>query len=41
MSYETLLTELSEGVATITVNRPSAMNAMTTAPPELTIPCVP
>ncbi|CAH2031923.1 enoyl-CoA hydratase-related protein [Trichlorobacter ammonificans] len=30
MSYETLLTELSEGVATITVNRPSAMNAMTT-----------
>lgn len=31
MTYETLVTDLSEGVATITVNRPSAMNAMTTA----------
>jgi len=30
MSYETLLIDQSEGIATITVNRPQAMNAMTT-----------
>lgn len=31
MSYQTLLVAVSESVATITVNRPEAMNAMTTA----------
>lgn len=30
MSYETLLIDQSKGIATITVNRPQAMNAMTT-----------
>ncbi len=29
MQYQTLLVEMSEGVATITVNRPQAMNSMT------------
>ena len=29
MTYETLLVEINDGIATITVNRPSAMNAMT------------
>lgn len=29
MAYETLLVDISEGIATITVNRPSALNAMT------------
>lgn len=31
MSYQTLLVAVSESVATVTVNRPEAMNAMTTA----------
>jgi len=29
MAYETLLVDISEGIATVTVNRPSALNAMT------------
>lgn len=29
MAYETLLVEIDEGIATVTVNRPSALNAMT------------
>lgn len=33
MSYQTLLLEVSEGIALVTVNRPAAMNAMT----ELTL----
>ena len=31
MQWENLLLEISEGIATVTVNRPAAMNAMNAA----------